>query len=360
MRNYDYAFQNLTKQQIESALGRAIEAALHHKYGSQPDEIIACRIRQEWVAMKERDSILDVAVLYELSKWLKAHNRPYWVGSCAGASFLLYLLDITCANPLPPHLCCPVCHSVIWKDDEKDGFDIPPIPCKNDGTALTADGHYLPWQCFWGYDEHEAEWIVYLAKDAQAVISDFFDGHWILAFVAEEKKKALPFVLSKLRFGYGFHKAAEFRKTEVNADCKDAVIQLVCGQLQKQKGYIRKGIPAPTSFADAVAVMGLLDRVCGSWNYQLPALLRQGHTASDLNVFQEDVFFDSQKLCDTEREAWYRMVEYNKHLGVLALMEEIQADREVCVPGQWSPGIYRAFRADLLERLFFLLKTGEI
>lgn len=104
-------------------LEKEIDTALHRRYGKNPNPAILCRVQQEWRAMQERECVLDVAALWETAQWLRTSGQPYWMGSFAGANLLLYLLGITNTNPLPPHLYCPKCHRVIWKEEYKDGFD---------------------------------------------------------------------------------------------------------------------------------------------------------------------------------------------------------------------------------------------
>lgn len=114
---YEYVFNDLSALEIECKLRQIIENALYQKYGDKPDELIKKRIIDEWAAMERSDTVLDVAALYELVIWLKKNNHPYWMRGCAGSSLILYLLEITFGNPLPPHYHCPVCHSVQWETD---------------------------------------------------------------------------------------------------------------------------------------------------------------------------------------------------------------------------------------------------
>lgn len=86
-----------------------------------------------------------------MTKKLKENNIPYWCRSATGNSLLLYLLNITFANPLPPHYICPICGTIIWKDSCYDGFDLPEKACSC-GAFLWRDGHNLSSELFWGCD----------------------------------------------------------------------------------------------------------------------------------------------------------------------------------------------------------------
>ena len=97
---------------------------LYGKYGLTPDYEMIKRVKEEWEAMKNSDSILDIAMLNEFVLWLKKERIPYWMSGTAGSSFILYLLGITRGNPLKPHFYCLECKHVDWVPNYRSGFAI--------------------------------------------------------------------------------------------------------------------------------------------------------------------------------------------------------------------------------------------
>ena len=152
MQMYGDEYGYLPKHAIEESIEADINTALHHKYGSNPDPLIIKRMRQELTALREVDAsqnaLQDLAAVYELSRWLKAQNIPFFVEHVTASGLIPYLLGITHTNPLPPHTFCPECKKLHWNRGYKDGFDIPAAVCPDCGTDLIRDGHGLIWQEF--------------------------------------------------------------------------------------------------------------------------------------------------------------------------------------------------------------------
>lgn len=171
-------YQEENRSEVRNALYADIEAALQQRYGPSVDETIRERVRLEWETWSPGSpERADLADLHLLVRWLKKNKEPYWFHGSAGANFILYLLGITSGNPLPPHYYCPKCHQVIWCDNYKDGFDLPPDRiCEKDGAPLCRDGHNIPWQaaphCFAGMMCYH----VAVAKPLEQVCSPSFPG----------------------------------------------------------------------------------------------------------------------------------------------------------------------------------------
>lgn len=336
-----------TARAIADRLEQEVYDALHRQYCTNPDPLILKRLRQELTAMQERECVLDVAALYETTQWLKKRGHPYWMSGFAGSGFLLYLLGITSTNPLPPHLHCPKCHRIIWKGEYKDGFDIPPTICEHDGTPMIADGHNIPWQSFWGYGDYKPEFIVYLCADTKDDVAAWLKGHWLQKFVADSNEKAVPYILSRLRFGFGFHAESTFYPAQIDASCKDAVIRHVRERMIWQGEILETGLSFPDSFADAVATLGIFDEM--GRNDVLQKLVRSGIPASDLIVFREDVFSCLQKHGFVEKAAWQGMVQAWEGSGL--------PDTDNGILDQYKENMHRYSKADVMELLFFNLRT---
>ena len=174
MYNAEYAY--LPKHAIEESLEADIYSALYRKYGEKPDYVIFKRIRQEWTALLESGNVVDLAAVYELTRWLKKNQHPYKISGDATSGFIPYLLGITNVNPLPPHLHCLNCHRTIWQPAYTDGFDIPPINCCD--VAMIPDGHNLVWQNYCSYGNNPV-YDFSLPEDMRAQIEHWLDNHWL-------------------------------------------------------------------------------------------------------------------------------------------------------------------------------------
>lgn len=73
---FDTAYRGKLPEEICTLLWTDIQSALSARYGTTPDQSISERVRQEWLAMEQSDTVLDVAALYELTIWLKAMILP--------------------------------------------------------------------------------------------------------------------------------------------------------------------------------------------------------------------------------------------------------------------------------------------
>lgn len=102
MQMYSGEYAYLPKHAIDESLEADIYSALHRKYGEKPDSIISKRMRQEWTALLESGNAVDLAAVYELTRWLKRNQHPYKISGDATSGFIPYLLGITNVNPLPP------------------------------------------------------------------------------------------------------------------------------------------------------------------------------------------------------------------------------------------------------------------
>lgn len=136
-------------------IGRLLWAAAHENllrtYGAEPTA--RRRLDEEWQAVKRNGSLPEVAVLHELTLWMKREGRPFWLPGGAGASFLLYLLGVTRGDPLR---CGPA----------EDG------------------GQVIPWPVLWP-DGRPSRFEVRLAADAREEVRDWLRGHWLFALYPE-------------------------------------------------------------------------------------------------------------------------------------------------------------------------------
>ena len=94
MQMYTSEYGYLPKHAIQESMEADVCAALHRKYGDNPDPKIAKQECREWQAVLEAGGAEELAAVYELSRWLKRNGLAYRLDCKTGFPFVLELLDI--------------------------------------------------------------------------------------------------------------------------------------------------------------------------------------------------------------------------------------------------------------------------
>ena len=150
---YEAEFRFLSRRAIEDTMEEEIENAFHCQFGDQPSKELRDRLRQEWVGILEVDGAPELAAVYELTRWLKGHDYPFWCGNPTTSGFIPYLLGITSVNPLPPD--------------------------------MAEDGHNLVWWEFCGGGLSPC-YVFHLPKTLMPEIAAYLEGHWLEAFMGDD------------------------------------------------------------------------------------------------------------------------------------------------------------------------------
>lgn len=361
MQMYGGEYAYLPKHAIEESIEADIHSALQRKYGTNPDPLVVKRMRQELTALREVDAsqnaLQDLAAVYELSRWLKAHNIPFFVEHVTASGLIPYLLGITHTNPLPPHTFCPECKKLHWNRGYKDGFDIPAAACPDCGTDLIRDGHGLVWQEFCcGPIPTYGFW---LPASAQEQISRWAENHWrkqdwetVWGAVQRENSRidAGPcyfiFTLDEAEINPDFHHRT------VTADQTGELIRLAGS---KWRCYDGVGMPYPKNAAEALAVYALM-KDSGVRNKCAKYLLHCGLGISDLISCREDIFYYLRDHGFTEKDAIRGMHHVRKGKGFPVITEDMRNARDKWVLKQCETIDYLSSKAAVLERLLFQIR----
>lgn len=362
----EFIFSGLTALEIENKLRPIIDAALFQKYGDTPDELIVKRIAEEWAAMRRTNVIYDVAVLYELTVWLKRNRYPYWMRSCSGSSFILYLLNITEGNPLSPHYYCPKCKSIQWQNTYADGFDLPPdARCPNDDTQLLSDGHEIPWQMLWGYGEHTPVFDMDLSRTLYQEIQ----SEWIFRRMQHLKQENAPnnpyngkrkcIKLSNLSLMFHLEyeeiSPAFYSREYTSADRE----YMLChwDLLVNGEADFTNELPKPDSIADLISLFGL-SHSTGAWDEATAYMIdKMGYSPVDMIAYRDDVYRYLSDHGFPEKDAWYGMDHIRKGLKLPVLTDEMVQARDKWVLSRCEKIKYLFPKAHAVEYLFFMLKS---
>lgn len=178
-----YLFANQTYEQIEKTLYQKINSSLKQKYGSIPDLKISNQIRDEWILFKKLNVITDIAILTELTTWLKSINIPYSARYSCNASIIFYLLGISKTNPLQPHYYCPKCHKIAWIQNSERYLNTPKKKiCSDDNNTLIAEGSSIPFKYFFNDYRQEHIFTLYVPIQTEKSIINYFKSHWYFPY----------------------------------------------------------------------------------------------------------------------------------------------------------------------------------
>ena len=357
MQMYGSEYAYLPKHAIEESIEADIHTALHRKYGTNPDPLIVKRMRQELTALREVDATAELAAVYEFSAWLKHNKHPYWLGGTAVSGLIPYLLGIYDVNPLPPHLYCPECQKVIWKEDHKDGFDIPAEVCPGCGGVMLGDGHNLIWQEYASYGRVPT-YVFYLPRDMKPLISDWLDNHWLRKYMGDQWEAAQPhedhLVRGNMHFRFELDRdeiSPEFYSINIDANSKAELIQMATKDLRdfhlKHMTQLMWCLGfEKTAFKDDKTANGV---VC-----------QNKVTRQEIPNCREDVFFYLKEHDFIDKDAFRGMTSVRKGKGLPVVTENMRTAEDSWKAEYFNQIDWLPSKAMLLQKLFFERKSRKL
>ena len=344
-----YAF--LPKLGIEEMLEEELWEARKNKYGREPE--IFKRVRQEWTAVLEVDAITELAAVYEFSAWLKHNKHPYRLGGTAVCGMISYLLDVHDVNPLPPHLYCPECQKVIWKDDYKDGFDIPPEVCPVCGRLMQGDGHNLVWQEYASYGRVPT-YVFYLPNDMQQQIVDWLDNHWLRKYIGDQWEAAQPYedhlARGNMLFRFKLDRdeiSPDFYSIKIDANNKADLIQMATND----EYYHRN--PYPKDMGELLTQLGFRKTIWKEDEVARNILLQNKISWRNIPSCREEVFFYLKEHDFIDKDAFRSLNYVRKGKGLPVVTEDMQTAKDHWKAEYFNLIEWLPSKATLLQRLFF-------
>ena len=351
-----YAF--LPKLGIEEMLEEELCDARQNKNGREPE--VFKRVRQEWTALLEVDAITELAAVYEFAAWLKQNKHPYRLAGTAVCGTIPYLLGIYDVNPLPPHLYCPECQKVIWKDDHKDGFDILPDVCPECGGLMHGDGHNLVWQEYASYGRVPT-YVFYLPCDMKPLIMDWLDNHWLRKHMGDQWEVAQPYedhpVRGNMHFRFELDRdeiSPDFCSTNIGANSKAGLIQLATND----EYYHRN--PYPKDMGELLTQLGFRKTIWKEDEVARNVLLQNKISWRNIPSCREEVFFYLKEHDFIDKDAFRGMTSVRKGKGLPVVTEDMQAAQDHWKAEYFNQIEWLPSKADLLQRLFFELKSQKL
>lgn len=352
--------------EISGKLKHIIDDALTEKYGQDPGLVLHQRTNEEWEAIQRCGMIVDVAALYELSALFKKNRCPYLIHGNPGSSFILYLLGITTGNPLPAHYYCPECKSVKWEFDYKDGFDLPQnATCPDDHEPLIPDGHNIPWQTVWGYDNSPRNICIVLHAWPFEQFKQELSAHWLTDFFPDcfminpypnQNDTILLSNISLQFFWSDEDISPDFYDRSFCASDRNLILSqwksLVCGESEEFDN-----IPEPINFSDVLSAFGVVNSA-GAWDYVAEFMIYQmEYSLSDLIAFRDDIFFYLRDHGISPKEAWRGMDHVRRGKDCPVMTKEILQARDKWVVDRIKRIRFLFPKADAVEYIAFQLKA---
>ncbi|MBQ7769089.1 MAG: hypothetical protein IJ403_09460 [Oscillospiraceae bacterium] len=347
-------FAFLPKLGIEEILEDELRDARQNKYGREPE--IFKRVRQEWTALLEVDAISELAAVDELITWLKQNKHPYRLGGTAVCGMIPYLLGIHDVNPLPSHLYCSECQKVIWKDDYKDGFDIPPEVCPECGGLMQGDGHNLVWQEYASYGRVPT-YVFYLPYDMKPLISDWLDNHWLRKYMGDQWEAAQPYedhlARGNMLFRFELDRneiSPEFYGINIGSNSKAELIQMATND-----EYYHKN-PYPKDMGELLTQLGFRKTLWKEDEVTRNIFLQNKISWRNIPACREEVFFYLKEHDFIDKDAFRGMTSVRKGKGLPVVTENMRTAEDYWKVDYFNQIDWMPSKAILLQRLFFGIK----
>lgn len=122
------------EQERQQCLRTQAEDALYRKYGVHPEKALTERFRWELEFVEQRNMAGQILLMQKITNAVHEAGGRVSIAGTWNSSFLLYLMDITELNPLPPEL-------------DSDGLDLCPVSLLGTKKPLLSADIHLPEEC---------------------------------------------------------------------------------------------------------------------------------------------------------------------------------------------------------------------
>lgn len=350
-----YAF--LPRHGIEEMLEEELRCFRYDKYGKMQNPEIFKRVRQEWTALLEVNAIAELAAVFEFTAWLNNNKHPYQLSGAAISGLVPYLLGIHDVNPLSPHLYCPECQKVVWRNEYKDGFDIPQKVCPECGGLMQGDGHNLVWQ---EYASHGCipSYIFYLPCDMQPLVQEWLDNHWLRKFMGDQWEKVHPYehhlVRGNMHFTFELDRdeiSPEFHNISVDANRKADLMQMATHDEYYQRN------PYPKDMGELLTQLGFRKTIWKEDEVARNILLQNKISWKNIPSCREEIFFYLKEHDFIEKDAFRGMIAVCKGKGLSVITEDMRTADDHWKAEYFSQIEWIPSKAMLIQKMFFELKS---
>ena len=112
-------------------------------YGTNPPAGIVGRFETEKMIIRGSGLIAHFDYLAKLAAYAQEVNSHISLRGEIGNSLIAWIMGATDVNPIEPHYYCNRCKSMEFRNDVRDGWDLPPKRCAC-GHMMYGDGHRIP------------------------------------------------------------------------------------------------------------------------------------------------------------------------------------------------------------------------
>ncbi len=191
------------KELISLIMEHKLKKYSGYENNGEEDILIPTLLDEELEYIDTTDTYDEILFLYDISAYLKGNGTPYWLSGYTASSLVLFILGISHTNPLQAHYYYPETGNVEWRNDAKDGYDLPE---KEDAFG---DGHGIIQSVFVYGDQlycrgmkdlcveegYKTQFIINVPDCCFLHMDDLFINHWYMkeyGFVPEINYTGVP------------------------------------------------------------------------------------------------------------------------------------------------------------------------
>lgn len=223
------------------------------------------------------------------------------------------------------------------------------LQCEKDGSRLVTDGHNIPWQSLWGYEDNKIVFTIDLPIESYDRIRKFWEDYQY-HILKEENLLEIREEFMGLRF---LNIDYVFAIEEVNSNFYEKDLNID----KALKIFDLDELPRPQKFSDLLYGLGL-NNSTGAWTEKTRYMVENlGMSLSDMIAFREDIYFYLLEHNFCLEEAWLGANSFRRPDPFFEITEEMDYAAD-----KWKLAIcqdikYLFPKANDLEYIIFKMKN---